>query len=805
MSLEKAVNQMYKEKEKLIILGLTGRTGSGCSKVAEILQKEEIRDLDLRQCKEYDYTNVEERKNRIIYEYMCVNDRWKGFTVIEVSSIILACALSLGQDAFESYIKKITEQDKETTINFGEKRKVLESLSQIDYMFQECMKMSLDKFKDEDFNSEDRINRYYVFYTITVKEYKRRFKEIMDNFSCYEIHSDKLKGKQQSNYHLYTFLLQQMGNNIRCSGNPFDDTFSEEKYCCFVKKLKKIINIIYQYEKQYAQKEEKPVVCRICIDAIRNPYEALYLKDRYRSFHLISVNTDDVARKKRLKDLNTEELINLDKIEYAQKMERPEELFYHQNIQGCIQYADIHVYNPDIMNGKYYELTEQLLKYVSLMLRPGLVTPTHMERCMQLAYNAKFNSGCLSRQVGAVVTREDFSVQSIGWNDVPKGQVSCNLRDIDTFCRNKDEESYSKYEIEDTEFEVALCKVNRQTKGKTSGRCMNYCFKDVYNGMKNKDNQVYTRALHAEENAFLQISKYGGMEVQGGCLFTTASPCELCAKKAYQLGIKYIYYIDPYPGISQRHILTFGKQGNPEMKLFYGAIGQAYMDFYEPRIPIKDELELLTGKSVKAIVKEKDEASNINYEDIRYENMVIEMVFDGGRSKIETTREISATLLKDGIDHLEKKIIWTGSSYDGTKLSDEENVNDSDISIKETSNKMPYRYSIIFEKPKAKGDKIHYKIKTSAKDEKNVMEPYHAHMVKHATDDLTLRLVVPKELIHCVKRVIYADFDMKIKVYEEDAEKMISPDREELEVYEFNRKDVNVNYTYAIEWKFLEE
>lgn len=35
-------------------------------------------------------------------------------------------------------------------------------------------------------------------------------------------------------------------------------------------------------------------------------------------------------------------------------------------------------------------------------------------------------------------------------------------------------------------------------------------------------------------------------------------------EKAFQLGIKKIYYIDPYPGIAQTHILRFGKgKGNP--------------------------------------------------------------------------------------------------------------------------------------------------------------------------------------------------------------------------------------------------
>lgn len=108
-------------------------------------------------------------------------------------------------------------------------------------------------------------------------------------------------------------------------------------------------------------------------------------------------------------------------------------------------------------------------------------------------------------------------------------------------------------------------------------------------------NQVHTRALHAEENAFLQLAKYGGNGINEGFLFTTASPCELCSKKAYQLGIKKIYYIDPYPGISKDHILTFG-DNNPEMILFHGAIGCAYTKLYSQRVSIKDELKMLTDK-----------------------------------------------------------------------------------------------------------------------------------------------------------------------------------------------------------------
>ena len=39
------VNEMYRGKKDLIILGLTGRTGSGCSTIAKILESKEFKDL----------------------------------------------------------------------------------------------------------------------------------------------------------------------------------------------------------------------------------------------------------------------------------------------------------------------------------------------------------------------------------------------------------------------------------------------------------------------------------------------------------------------------------------------------------------------------------------------------------------------------------------------------------------------------------------------------------------------------------------------------------------------------------------
>ena len=63
-------------------------------------------------------------------------------------------------------------------------------------------------------------------------------------------------------------------------------------------------------------------------------------------------------------------------------------------------------------------------------------------------------------------------------------------------------------------------------------------------------------------------------------------------KKAYQLGIERVVYIDPYPGIAQDQILKTG-EFPPLVVLFKGATGTAYHKLYDPILSYKDELKAL--------------------------------------------------------------------------------------------------------------------------------------------------------------------------------------------------------------------
>lgn len=798
---DKAISQLFLEKEKEIIIGLTGRTGSGCSTVSEILQRD-LENLDLVWDNFDSEKKTDEYKFEIIKDYICAEKRWEPFTSIEGSCVILSYVFENNKESqgLVDYLTKLQSPENDISFQIANFNKLIEEIKGFNHIFSEVRKKSLDSVKDswEEYSDPD-IKEYYNLYFVNLPKYKERMKKMLLNYSCYEEKKNKIQDEPPVKYHLYTYLLQKIGNNIRATGNPFGVAFLQDKIFSFAKRLEKLINLVKKYNKVIGKEKT-----RICIDAIRNANESNYLKDIYRSYYLLSISVDEQTRKNRLGELDVEEQLSLDSVEYNNKLDSGE-FFYHQNIANCFEMADIHLVNKQVKNEKYSFLTWQLIKYITLMIHPGLITPSAIERCMQLAYNAKYNSGCLSRQVGAVVTGPDFAIKSVGWNEVPEGQLSCSLRDINGFCKGNMSECYSSFEYEDTMFGKAINKIkNTADTVNLHGRKLPFCFKDVYNGYKKEKNQVYTRALHAEENAFLQISKYGGEGVKDGFLFCTASPCELCSKKAYQLGIRNIFYIDPYPGISERHILSFGKSDrNPIMNLFYGAIGEAYIRLYKPLLSYKDEIELVSGINCKeeAAKVYNDIEPGPETNDLLYHKIEFSLEFSN-REKIESSRYVKVQVCNGEYGQLNRKLTWTGSSYDNSELIN----NTHNYKLVDSKDKVsPYNYKIVFDKKLKKDDDIEYTINSHVKDETHMMHPYFAQMIKYPTEHLVLNIILPQDepLIKNIHYVRYADMKMECEYKDQNVEnKVVKREEDKKIIYTLDIKDPNLFYTYSIEWEF---
>jgi deoxycytidylate deaminase len=406
----------------------------------------------------------------------------------------------------------------------------------------------------------------------------------------------------------YAPIFQQLGDNVRFSGTALSSDINPKELFTLIRRVKRIVKGAFLHDRKAGASKST----RIIIDAVRNPLELVYLRDQFSAFFSIAITCDHDDRTERLEDngLTKKEIASIDEKEYSQDKKHLDsyENFVSQNIQDCIQKSDLFFANPGKPTEKTQnvrKLNAQVLRYTALMLRPGLITPTRDERCMQLAFVAKLNSGCISRQVGAAVADENFSIKAVGWNDVPKGQVTCLLRDVDELLTGGDKEAFSGFEKTDRKLQDQIKKTyGRRSHLKDLGLPCPFCFKSEYNKSIKKDNQVHTRSLHAEENAFLQLAKHGNSGIDKGYLFTTASPCELCSKKAFQLGMREIIYVDPYPGISMSHVLNSGEDSSrPKLRLFGGAIGHAYHRLYESMLPIKDEyMARLSGDPQQALL-----------------------------------------------------------------------------------------------------------------------------------------------------------------------------------------------------------
>lgn len=264
-------------------------------------------------------------------------------------------------------------------------------------------------------------------------------------------------------------------------------------------------------------------------------------------------------------------------------------MFYTQDVNSCVCNADVYLFNnvdgvTDTEN--HSRLLEAVVRNVSLAMYPGLVHPTSVERCMQIALSAKVNSGCLSRQVGAVVTDSQYNILAIGWNDVPCGEVPCAYKNSNDIVIGADSDAYSEYELTNPDFRERINKYNVK-RSVPGGLPRSYCFKDIH---KDGKDPMRSRAMHAEEKALALC----GREAEGGFLFTTSSPCEMCSKNAKNHKIHKIYYIEAYPGISQAQYTNSGdKRNRAELILFSGAVGRGYMQMYTPLLPHKDVLEYL--------------------------------------------------------------------------------------------------------------------------------------------------------------------------------------------------------------------
>lgn len=759
MSIEnrKRVEEIYAQQRNYIVIGLTGRYGSGCSTTRSILEGGLYDPNDyLGSSNPQDITNSD-RDQEIILNFMRSN--MVKFDVIRVRDILTMFILEQ-PDAFYHLLKecrgkkeddidtikeeffryfkengefllgKQAEELKQKSDLFAQAQDIAEINQQgdpndlLDFPAPGAVVTQSTALLEETVSQTDagensrpavvgsnEVLHYDNPFVIATQKWKELWTALMDDFEEFIRKTDRDQwnflikdlGKvsdlirkylsEKCSVEVPTIVFQRVGNMVRTFGklvkNPENQQEDPEKMHAVAERIHILIKILRRKDIIVDRLSVNPIGDKkknnvhVVIDSIKNVFEANYLRARYDSFFLVALTLDDQQRFRRLKlgkhmlrehinFIDIREQPSLAKAIWKQKQSKEYDelfgsgdygriysksyetdsyIFNLQDVDGCIQNADILINN----SGTKEQLKLTIMRYISLMLHPGLVTPTRDEVCMQIAQAAKLNSGCISRQVGAVVSDMYGNILSIGRNDPAATQgnecISCIRRSVKKLFQKEDKMAYSFYELSDRDFQCHFHKgiqdmVNRirnekQTDSTDSGEWipemsvgemtdeqllqaidvyvtkelkglpLAYCFKDIYTDMIGERNQVHTRAQHGEEKAMENCDK---SRCSGGTLYTTSSSCELCAKKALGYNIRRIVYIEPYSGITNQHILghqvRHGVQviydGTPrtesmKIELFTGATQRAYTHLYTSFFPLKDELALrgINYKTIK--------------------------------------------------------------------------------------------------------------------------------------------------------------------------------------------------------------
>lgn len=582
-----------------LILGFTGPIGAGSSTLADIIERtspaalvkrkrmydhiiDKMENISYKMNKSKDEKELESLNKNLKETYeerAYINTILKlidpSFTYISMSVMILKLAIEASDKSefelwsknypkYSPIIKRFKDNWAETLELYNRSEKSYEKLSsesliKIDLMFE-----AMYKLRDE----------------ITSIELKDYF-----------------------NGEIKELVLQSFGNNLRQTGN----TYVSEKNITDHNNLTIIAEEANKYHKYYRNRiDNKRANCFI-IDAFRNPAEVEFFR-RYDQFFLISVFASEEIRSYRLKkDIFGENFDGhedfdqlfkkIDERDWGDDFNVNER--YKQNVARCCYMSDISINNNEEYTEFNTELFKKFLKYLALIASPGCIQPTKEETFMNLAYSLSMRSSCISRKVGAVVTDKDGYVLGMGWNEAAHGQIGCGLRLKQDYINNS--KLFSMGLFKETIKEEDLDSYNDND---------SICFKDVLSERKirkkladveikkaDKDKVLkeikikrleYCRSLHAEENALLQVATRGGMGVNGGEIYTTTFPCELCAKKIYQSGISRIYYTEPYPNSISENIFLKDGIRNIEIRPFEGVKSFSYFKLYKPKYDKKE-------------------------------------------------------------------------------------------------------------------------------------------------------------------------------------------------------------------------
>lgn len=281
------------------------------------------------------------------------------------------------------------------------------------------------------------------------------------------------------------------------------------------------------------------------VNSLKHPEEVELLRKIYgQGFYLFGVHADP---KRRLHYLaNDKGMTQSEAIELT-KTDEDENVIHGQRTRDTYHLSDFFINlgkNDD-------QVKNTIQRFLELILSHPYKNPTFDEFAMFMAFSSSVRSSDLSRQVGAVIAKNQ-QIIATGANDSPRAggglywaevdENSGEVSDIDQgkdYTRGEDSNKSEQAEII-KEILAEIKKVDEKTELPINK------IKEVLEESRIRDLTEFGRVVHAEMEALLSCSR-SGISCTDSSLYCTTFPCHNCAKHIIAAGIKRVIYVEPYP------------------------------------------------------------------------------------------------------------------------------------------------------------------------------------------------------------------------------------------------------------------
>lgn len=290
--------------------------------------------------------------------------------------------------------------------------------------------------------------------------------------------------------------------------------------------------------------ETKPKRAYI-INSLKHPNEVEALRKIYgQGFYLFGVHAD---KKRRLHYLtNDKNLTDAQAIELTD-IDEDEKVKHGQRTRDTFHLADFYINfgkNDD-------QVKNTVQRFLELIFSHPYKNPTFDEFAMFMAFSSSVRSGDLSRQVGAVIARND-QILSTGANETPRQGGGLYWAKVDNasgkVIDEQDGKDYTRNEdsnkVEQQEILSEIMRGVKNISGLTDDQARK--IEVVLYQSRIRDLTEFGRVVHAEMEAILSCSR-AGISTINGTLYCTTFPCHNCAKHIIAAGIQRVVYVEPYP------------------------------------------------------------------------------------------------------------------------------------------------------------------------------------------------------------------------------------------------------------------